>query len=135
MNTVFPEIVFSLEQGFRSQTFCERKRNFILFCAKKQLVKQSFANFIYRKFALSRFCVILCNLEKQILSKRLNKGVNCINQLSLRLHFFANNCNTYKGTDYLPTTLFCYLMRDGTIKSRCARSHTKFEQYFTNYSF
>ena len=30
-----------------------------------------------------------------------------------------------KGTDYLPKTLLCNLVHDGTLKLKCARSHTK----------
>ena len=38
--------------------------------------------------------------------------------------FFANNRNAYKGTDYLPKTLFCNLMRDGTLQMKmCTISH------------
>ena len=38
-------------------------------------------------FPLQRYSV-LCIFVEQIISKSLNKGVNCINQLSMRLHFF-----------------------------------------------
>ena len=63
-----------------------------------------------RCFTLLRYYV-LRNFAKQMFSKMLKKSVNCINELSMTLHFFAYNCN-----DYFHNTLFCNLMHDGTLQ-------------------
>ena len=52
------------------------------------------------------------------------------------MHFFAYNCDYYKkGNNYLPKTLFCILMHDGTLQIKVLHDLTKIEQYFANYSF
>ena len=98
--------------GFHSQKFCvnfaKEWANFFFRCAS---TLQSLANFMLRKIALFRFCVIMF---WEILRNKFS--VNCINQLSLRLHFFAYNCNAFKGNDYLRKSIFSNLMDDGILE-------------------
>ena len=48
----------------------------------------------------------------------------------MRLHFFAYNFNAQKGTDYLPKTLFCNLMHDGTLQIKMYTISHKIQTVF-----
>ena len=94
------------------------RKTFVQFVQKKA---QSFAfvalhfcaKNIIRKLLFVQNCVIpllcnsvLCNFAEQILSKRFNKGLNCINYLFMRFHFFVYKCNDWKEEDDLPKTIY-----------------------------
>ena len=122
------------------------RKTFVQFVQKKA---QSFAfvalhfcaKNIIRKLLFVQNCVIpllcnsvLCNFAEQILSKRFNKGLNCINYLFMRFHFFVYKCNDWRRRSLAENSIY---QPDSWwhTNSRCARSHTKVEQYFTHYSF
>ena len=112
------------------------RKTFVQFVQKKA---QSFAfvalhfcaKNIIRKLLFVQNCVIpllcnsvLCNFAEQILSKRFNKGLNCINYLFMRFHFFVYKCNDWKEEDDLPKTLFINLIHDDTLQLKmCTISH------------
>ena len=104
--------------------FCERMGKFFL--SLRQHFAQSLANFMLRKIALFRFCVIMF---WEILRNKFS--VNCINQLSLRLHFFAYNCNAFKGNDYLRKSIFSNLMDNGILEIKmCTISNESPAEFF-----
>ena len=88
----FPNnIFFNKDQGFLSQNFffAKESANFVIvtlhFCAKKYHFAQSFANFISRKIALFRFCVILfCAKITQVLRKKYGHFVETLTKTGFK---------------------------------------------------
>ena len=99
---------------------------FSFFAFKQRLnrvsIRKNVAQFLRKEakimsFVALNFCAIICKLHfAQNCAILLFRYFVLRNlQLSMKLHFLAYNCNAQR-TDYLPQTLLCNLMHDGTLQ-------------------
>ena len=107
---------------------------FSFFAFKQRLnrvsIRKNVAQFLRKKakimsFVALNFCAIICKLHfAQNCAILLFRYFVLRNlKLSMKLHFLAYNCNAQR-TDYLPQTLLCNLMHDGTLQIKtCTLLH------------